>query len=142
MKFYYEATHHIPYEDEGLSFLCSSEIELKKGNYVIVFLHDDIGFTLAEIHHKVSEVEALTKKVRPIEIIQIADKIEAYKAKLDSQIKLNALRLDLEEKAKEVKAIESFRKLAMQNREFKDLFDVFEQLEKASTASTQPRPEF
>ena len=87
-------------------------------------------------------MEALTKKVRPIEIIQIADKVEAYKAKLDSQIKLNALRLDLEEKAKEVKAIESFRKLAMQNREFKDLFDVFEQLEKASTASTQPRPEF
>lgn len=142
MKFYYEAMHHIPYEDEGLSFLCSSEVELKKGNYVIVYLHDDIGFTLAQIQHKVSEIEALTRKVRPIEIIQIADKVEAYKEKLDSQIKLNAIRLDLEEKAKEVKAIESFRKLAMQSQEFKELFQVFEQLEKASTASTQAQSDF
>lgn len=130
MKFYYEATHHLPYEEDEYSFLCSFEHELAKGDHIVVHLHDDIGFAIAKIIKKVSEVDALSQRTRPIEIIQQADKVNAYEHKLENLIKINSLRLDLEEKAKEVKTREAYRKLASQNQEFREMLEVLERLEK------------
>ncbi len=42
--------------------------------------------------------------------------------------KINSLRLDMDEMAKEVKAIENFRKLAAQNEKFRELFQAYEHL--------------
>ncbi len=128
MKYYYEATHHIPYEDEDYIFLCSSDREVQKGDYIVVHLKDGIGFAIAQIAKKVSEIDALTKRIKPVEVIQLADKAKAYEQKLDDLIKINSLRLDMDEMAKEVKAIENFRKLAAQNEKFRELFQAYEHL--------------
>ena len=133
MKFYYEATHHRPYEEDDHSFLCSFERELTKGDYIVVYLHDDIGFAIAKIIKKVNEIDALSQPTRPVEIIQHAEMVISYKRKLENLIKINSLRLDLEEKAKEVKTRETYRKLASQSQEFRELFEVLERLEKGET---------
>lgn len=130
MKFYYEASHHIPYEEQDYIFLCSSDQEVRSGDYIIVHLNDDIGFAVAQIQKKVSEVDALTKRTKPIEVIQLAEKARDFEQKLENLIKLNSLRLDMDEMAKEVKAIENFRKLAVQNEQFRELFQAYEQLSK------------
>lgn len=142
MKFYYEATHHIPYEEDGYSFLCVSNNELQKNDYVIVHLHDDIGFALAVITKRISEVDALTQRVKLIPIIQHADKVKQFESKLNDEIKMNSLLLDLEEKAKRVKTIETYRKLAAQNSEFKEMFSVYEKLLNSTNSTTEDTSEF
>ena len=106
MKFYYQAVHHLPYEEDDFSFLCSFERELAKGDHVVVYLHDDVGFAIAKITKRVSEVDALSQRTRPVEIIQQADKVNAYERRLEDQVKLDSMRMGLDEMAKEVKTME------------------------------------
>lgn len=135
MKFYYEATYQCTYEDQEHTFLCAFGNELKKGDYIVVDLGSEFGISIAKISKRVNEIDALTQRIKPREIIQHANLVKDYEMRLENQIKLAHLRLELEEKAKDVKAKEQFRKLALQDPEFAEKFHVYEQLLKSDITS-------
>lgn len=136
MKFYYEAMYQCTYEDQERIFLCAFGSELKKGDYIVVDLGSDYGISIAKITKRVNEIDALTQRIKPREIIQHANLVKEYEVKLENQIKLAHMRLELEERAKDVKAKEQFRKLSLQDPEFAEHFRVFEQLMKSQVPSS------
>lgn len=141
MKFYYNAIFTLPFEDEQRTCLCSSKIELAKGDCIILDLGAEVRIHVAYVKCKVDELEALTKgrdeTIR--EVIQVVTELKDYLKKKENLAKSIIIRDKIEEKAKEVKFIENMRKLSSSDPELAAELALYQKLvaEEASKQSEE-----
>lgn len=132
MKFYYEAKHKIAYSDD-YEFICFSDNKLAKKDCIVVDLGGELNVVTATIIKPIDELDALTRRVRLIEIIQHVDLTEHLQKK-EAETKRQYLLEDMEELMREANLVERMRKCASHNPEMQALLANFDKLSKVGNS--------
>ena len=117
--------------DENSEVICSSNEKLEKGDVVVI----PIGYrvTVAIVAKELDVYEAMSRAYNRIrEIVDVVEMTE-FKKKLENEMMASQIEEIMEEKVDELKRIDSYRRIADKNPEFKELFDKYQSLKKSSS---------
>ena len=117
--------------DENSEVICSSNEKLEKGDVVVI----PIGYrvTVALVVKELDVYEAMSRAYNRIrEIVDVVEMTE-FKKKLENEMMASQIEEIMEEKVDELKRIDSYRRIADKNPEFKELFDKYQSLKKSSS---------
>ena len=106
--------------------LYESKFEVKKGDVVVVppFYEDDELPKIAKVTKVLTEIQALTNPMQPIEIIQKVNMSE-YILKLEKERDNRILLSKMKEKVSEIQLIEKMKKYANMDKEMASLFNEY-----------------
>ena len=119
--------------DENSEVICSSNEKLEKGDVVVI----PIGYrvTVALVVKELDVYEAMSRAYNRIrEIVDVVEMTE-FKKKLENEMMASQIEEIMEEKVDELKRIDSYRRIADKNPEFKELFDKYQSLKKNNTST-------
>lgn len=133
MKFYYQAKHLIPYEEDCV-FLCAFERELKKDDCIVIDLGIDVGIVTAFIVRRIEELSALTSQEEIYEALEYVD-LSAYRKAKQAEMQSNILLRKMQERMSDVKMIESIRKTSALDPDMAELFATFQKLKKVTASA-------
>ena len=117
--------------DENSEVICSSNEKLEKGDVVVI----PIGYrvTVALVVKELDVYEAMSRAYNRIrEIVDVVEMTE-FKKKLENEMMASQIEEIMEEKVDELKRIDSYRRIADKNPEFKELFDKYQSLKKSNS---------
>ncbi len=126
MKFYYVANYSDLYGDDERNFICEHDHELSKGDVVVIELSGK--FVTLVIEEKFDELEVLVQRLSTKKIVAVVD-TKSYLHEKEKQIKKQALLQELEAKSKEVKMLESLRKIAGNDEQMREMLSKYENLD-------------
>lgn len=139
MKFYYQAKHLIPYEEDCV-FLCTFECELKKDDCIVIDLGIDVGIVTAFIIRRIEELTALTSQEEIFEALEYVD-LTAYRKAKQAEAQANILLRKMQDRMSNVKMIESIRKTSSLDPEMAELFATFQKLNKVTASTDTETPD-
>lgn len=123
--------------DEDETEVYSTDLEMKKGDVAVLPGGDD-SFCIGVVMGPVSEFFALTA-CQPVEEIVCAVNMVEFRARRDAEIKRMQIQQIMNRKMDEIKTMDTLKKYADKDSDFKRLFDLYQKtLEAEQPAEAKP----
>lgn len=123
--FYYNVTFKHVYDEDEITILCKSDTEINSNLRIVIEFGS--AYIVGKIDKPVDELTVITNRLPAYKVVACVD-VSAYEKEKEEIIKKQRLLEVMEEKSKEVKLLDSLRKLADKDPDMKELLRKYEEL--------------